>query len=468
VDEDGTVSVVGVGTADIKASYLGVSGTVTVVVRTPYEALRLSQEEAVKLSIQDDKLAVQAYVVKGASSKEDVSAAAQWTSSNLVVATVGVEGGTVYVTPKSVGTTTIKATYKGLSRSFDVTVYPTVTSLKIDEDSLDAFVDETGDFPQVTGEALSGETIDITDSVTWTSSDESVVSVEDGKWKANTTGSATLTASLKSGDETLEATFVLNVNKKVHMLIADSSSVSIITGKEVDYPTVHVVYENGDEEDLTDKIEWSSSSPNVLVKDATHTWKGLVASKATMTGTYLNATVKVQAVVEDEYISYTIDPASIALTIKKSKSIKVTGKTKAGKKASLSSRIEWTPSDETLVSVNGASVKALAEGSGTLTATFQGKTLSVPFTVTAKLTKLSASSPKLELAPGASAAVKITALYENGKTVDATAGAVWTAASSKVATVSSSGVIKAVAKGSTTIKATYEGKTVTIRVKVTP
>ncbi|MBB6732474.1 Ig-like domain-containing protein [Cohnella zeiphila] len=466
VDEEGSVSFVGVGTADITATYLGVSGKVTVVVRTPSEALRLSQEKTLKLSLQDDKFAVKANAVKDASSSEDVSLKAQWTSSDLVVATVGIENGTVYVTPKSAGTTTIKAEYKGLSRSFTLIVYPTVTSLKIDKDSLDAFVDETGAFPSVTGEALSGDTVDLTDSVTWTSSDDSIVSIEDGQWKAVKTGAATLKATLKSGDDTLTASFDLQVNKKVHMLLADTDSVSIITGQEVAYPTIHVVYEDGDEEDLTDKIEWTSGSANVLVKDSTHTWKGLVASKATLTGTYLNATVKVNAVVEDEYIVYTIDPASIDLTIKKTKSIKVTGKTKAGKKVSLGSRIEWTSSDESVLTVNGASVKSLAEGSGKLTATFQGKTLTVPFTVKAKLTKLSASNPSLELAPGASAAVKITALYENGKTVDVTSAALWTATSTKVATVSG-GVIKAVAKGSTTLKATFDGKTVTVRVKVT-
>jgi hypothetical protein len=416
--------------------------------------------------LQDGKLDIDAYVVKDVSSREEVSTATEWTSSDLVVATVDIEGGNVYITPKSAGTTTIKATYKGLTRSLAVTVYPTVTTLKIEKESLDTFVDETGAFPTVTGEALSGDTIDISDGVTWTTSDDSVVSIEDGKWKALQTGSATMTASLKSGDTTLTATFAIQVNKKVHMLIAEEGNVSIIAGQEVGYPTIHVVYEDGEEEDLTDKIEWTSSTPNVLVKDSTHTWKGLIASKATLTGTYLNATAKVQAVVEDEYVVYVIDPTSIDLTLKRTKSIRVTGKTKAGKKVSLGSRIEWTSPDESVITVDGARVKALAEGSGKLTATFQGKTLTVPFTVKARLTKLSASSSSLELAPGASASVKITALYENGKTVDATKDAVWTATSSKVATVSG-GVIKAVAKGSTTFRASYDGRTITVRVRVT-
>ncbi|WP_051318414.1 Ig-like domain-containing protein [Cohnella thermotolerans] len=472
VDEDGLVSFVGVGTADITAAYLGASKSVTVVVRTPYEALRTTPDKTLKLSVQGGKTEVKAYVLKDAATQETVTTAATWTSSDLVVATVSVEGDKAYIVPKSAGTTTVKASYKGLTREIKVTVYPTVTSIKLAKTSVDTYVDETGSFPAVSGEALSGDTVDLSDSVTWSYADATnndVVSIEDGGWKALKTGSvklqATLANAVDANGNPLSVIFTVNVNKKVHLLIADTDSVSIITGQEVDYPTIHAVYEDGTEADLTNQISWESSSVNVFVNETTSKWKGLVAAKATMTGTYLNAKVKVQAVVEDEYIAYTIDPSSIELTLKKSKTIKVTGKTKNGKKVSLGSRIEWTSSDESLLTVNGASVKAVAEGTGKLTATFQGKTLSVPFTVKAKLTKLTASSSSLQLSPGTSATVKITALYENGKTVDVTSAAVWTASGTKVASVSK-GVVTAIAKGSTTVKATYEGKTFTVRIKV--
>ncbi|MGG1314408.1 Ig-like domain-containing protein [Cohnella laeviribosi] len=465
VDENGVVTVVGAGTAEIKATYLGVSATITFVVRTPYEALRITPEKNLKIPLQGGPKEISAYVLNGLDSKTDVTAEAAWTSSNLMTATVDISGGKAYVTPKSAGTTTITASYKGLTRTLNVTVYPTITELTIGKERIDTYADETGTLPSVSGTALSGDTIDISDAVTWTSSDDSVVSVKDGKWTARATGTATLTATIRngSGDE-LSGTVEVVVNKKVHLLLPETDSLSLIIGKETPFPAITAVYDNGDEEVVTDKVKWTSSSVNLLVKDGT--WKGLAPAKATLTGTYLNATVKISVTVEEEFVSFTIDPASIDLTLKKSKSIKVTGKTKSGKKVSIASRIEWTPSDESLVSVNGTSVKGLAEGSGKITGSIQGKTLSIPFTVKAKLTKLTASNSPLTLAPGASATVKLTAVYENGKTADVTSLAAWTASSSKVATVSSSGVVTAVAKGSTTIKAQFDGKTVTIRVKV--
>ncbi|MBN2980293.1 MULTISPECIES: Ig-like domain-containing protein [Cohnella] len=465
VDEDGAVTPVGVGTAEIKATYLGVTGTITFVVRTPYEALRITPEKTLKISLQGGPKEISAYVLNNLETKTDVTTAVTWTSSNLVTATVDIAGGKAYVTPKSAGTTTITASYKGLTKTLNVTVYPTITELTIDEETIDTYADESGTLPSVGGKTLADETIDISDAVTWTSSNDSVVEIEDGKWKALKTGTATLTATLTNGGgDVLSGSFEVVVNEKVHLLIPSTESMSMIIGTEVAYPEVTVVYENGNEETITDKVKWTSSSVNLLVKETT--WKGLAAAKATLTGTYLNATVKMTVTVEEEFVSFTIDPTSIELTLKKTKNIKVTGKTKSGKKVSIASRIEWASSDETVATVDGARVKAIAEGSGKITGSIQGKTLTIPFKVTAKLTKITASNGPLTLKPGTTGSVKLTALYENGKTVDVTSLATWTATSTKVATVNASGVVTGVAKGSTTVKAKYDGKTVTIRVKV--
>ena len=106
----------------------------------------------------------------------------------------------------------------------------------------------------------------------------------------------------------------------------------------------------------------------------------------------------------------------------------------------------------------------MKEGSGKLTAVIQGKTLEVPFTVTAKLTKLTASDKSIkQVAIGTVETVKLTADFENGKSVDVSAEAKWTTSNARVATVTN-GVIKFVGKGSASIKATYGGKTVSVSV----
>ncbi|MNN83291.1 Bacterial Ig-like domain (group 2) [compost metagenome] len=82
-----------------------------------------------------------------------------------------------------------------------------------------------------------------------------------------------------------------------------------------------------------------------------------------------------------------------------------------------------------------------------------------------KLTSLTVNEKTLTLAPGASKALVLTAAYDTGKTSSVAGSAVWTSSKTSVATVTD-GKIVAVAKGSTSIKAKFGGKTVTIRVTV--
>jgi hypothetical protein len=153
------------------------------------------------------------------------------------------------------------------------------------------------------------------------------------------------------------------------------------------------------------------------------------------------------------------------VTLNRSQSIKVTGTTKSGKKVTLGSRIDWKSSNEELVSINGSSAKGLAEGSGKLTATVQGKTLEIPFVVTAKLTKLTASDTSFKSAIGDQISISVTANYENGKTASVASQAAWTTSKASVATVID-GRISVVGKGSASIKGLFGGKYVTIRISV--
>jgi len=465
VSEDGKVTAVAPGTATITASYLGVSATATVAVRTPFEAIVFAPATAQHLSMSDGAVTITAKAINGADTDIKLEGA-QWESTNLNVISVSGSGATATVTPRGKGTATVKLTYKSAVKELSVTVYPTVSKIELAKDKLDVYVDDSGDLPQVKGTALDETTTDVSKLAKWTSSDSTVVSIDaDGKWNALKTGKATLTATVSNGaGATQTATLQITVTKKVLTLLPESDNISLIIGQTVSLPKVTAVYEDGEESgDISTDIEWKSASTSLLVKDAS--LKGLLAVKTTLTGTYLNKTVKLNVTVEEEYTSYTIEPSALSLTLNKSQSVKVTGKTKSGKLINLSSRLSWTSADESIVTVKGSSAKSLAEGTTKLTATYQGKTLTVPVTVKAKLTKLTVSDSSLDLAVGASDSVKVIAVYENGRTLDVTAFSAWTASSTKVASVSA-GVIKAVGKGSVTIKAAYGGKTVNVRVKV--
>ncbi|TJY42775.1 hypothetical protein E5161_08000 [Cohnella pontilimi] len=463
--DKGVLTTVGAGSAVVTAKRYGVSDAVTVYVRTPYEAIKLTSARTLSFTLYGAPIQVNATVAKGTEAPIDVSTTAVWQVADPMIAVVDVSSSGVFVKPKSVGSTKVTVTYKGLSKDLAVTVYPSITTVDIPTDRLNLFEGETVTLPIVKGTNIAGDTLDISKLVVWKSSDESIVSMADGKLKAIKTGTVTLTAEVENEPNQPKKadTIQVEVHKNVLALIPDNDYVSIVTGSETDLPKVKLTYTDGDEADISDKIEWKSSSANLLIKAGK--MKGLLPGAMTLTGTYLKKTVTVKVQVEEKFVSFDIVPRSIALTLNRSQPIKVTATTVSGKKVNLSSRIDWTASAGNKVQVKGASVKGLAEGSGKLTATVQGKILEIPFTVTAKLVKLKSSDSSLSLKAGETDTVKIEAVYENGKTIDVTKTAVWTSNNRKVATAEG-GVVKAAGKGSASIKAEYQGKAITIRITV--
>lgn len=455
--DKGVVTAVGAGKTTITVSHLGVSATISVVVRTPYQSIRLSPEKEFHMQLQDDDLQIKAEVLTNSNTKQDITSEGQWTSSDVSVALVSQQG---KVSAKGVGTAKITVSHKGISRSIDVTVYPSIKKLKAEKTTIDAFKGITGDLPKVTATTFDGSTVDVSRLVKWSNEDDEIATLDGSKWKAEALGETTLTASA----EGLEVDIKLIVHLKPVKLIAEAKDVSIITGKSSDLPQVTVIYEDGEEADISESIEWKTTSDNLLLLEKS--MKGLEASTAMLTGTYLTKTVSVRVKIEEEIVKFDIEPSVIELNPGRSKSIKIYGYYKDGKKVSLGSKINWTVANLNIATVRGSSsVKAVDVGATKVTGSYQGKAVEIPIVVTPKLKSLQLSAKSTQLAVGATYSVTIQAVYFTGSPVDATAGAVWTSSRTGVATVKD-GTITAVAKGTSVIKATFGGKSATFRVTV--
>ncbi|MGO4370719.1 Ig domain-containing protein, partial [Paenibacillus sp. MCAF20] len=453
--DKGSITPVGAGKTTITVSYLGVTTSIEVVVRAAYQSIKLTPEKEYHMFLQDPKLSIKAEVLTNQNETDDATQDATWTSSNVIVATV--EYGVV--TPKGVGTTKITASHKGVSRSIEVTVYASINAVKTESKEIDGFVSDSAELPKVTATIFDGTETDVTKLVKWTSSDEEIATIKDGKWTAVAIGEAVLTGTVQG----YKVEAKLTVHVKPLKLIASTKEMSVIIGKETALPSVTVVNEDGEEEDVTKSIKWKTTSDNIVLK--AETVKGLEASTVSLTGTYLNKTITVKVRIEEEIVKLVVEPTSLALNPGRSKSIKVTGYYKDGKKISLGSKMNWEVNPDTIASVNGSSVKAIAVGSGKVSGSYQGKKVEIALVVTPKLKSLSVSSKTVSLSPGAAFAITLTANYTTGSPVNATASAIWTSSKPSVATVND-GKITAVSKGTSTIKASFGGKTITIRVSV--
>ncbi|GFN32682.1 Ig-like domain-containing protein [Paenibacillus xylaniclasticus] len=456
--DKGVIKAVGSGTTTITASYMGVTDTVTVAVRQGAQDLKITPGADLNLQLHDQPVTLTAQALSNNNTVIEVTDTAEWSSSNILVATVS--GGVV--TPKGLGTTTIKVTYKGASRSIKVTVLPSVSTMTISESDkkVETYTGQTGTLPQVQATSFGGDAISISSLLTWQSSNSSVVSISNGKWKAEAAGTAELSASVNG----LKVSVSVTVNEKPLLLTAAVDNLSMIIGKEYSFPTVTVVNENGTEMDVTDKVTWKSSAANLLVQ--AKGLKGLAAANATLTGTYLNKMVKVNVSIEEEAVKLVVDPKTLTLNPKQSKSLKVTATYKSGKTAVVSTKVNWSISDETVAEFSSKNtIRAVKQGTAVITGTYQDKSVTISLSVVPKLKSLVLSDSKLNLAIGASHTVVLKAFYNDGTMTIQTNAAEWTSSNTKVAEIVD-GVIVAKAKGTTSIKAKFGGKTATVRVTV--
>ncbi|CAH8718328.1 Ig-like domain-containing protein [Paenibacillus thiaminolyticus] len=462
--KDGSVKPIGVGTATITATYLGATKSVSVVVRPSYQAMRISPDKKQTMLLGDAPLQVQTFVLNSGDTQEEVTHLAEWTSSNVMAVTV--EQGQVYA--KAAGTATVTAKYKGLSKSVEVNVIPAIEKLTWPEEDkdkdkdgirkMDIYMEESQSLPKVSAVTLGGDTVDVSDLAVWTSSNTGVISIKDEKMKAESRGTATLTANVRGHEISMEVT----VKRKALILQSNTSEMTIVTGREQAVPDVTVIYMNGDEENVTSEVKWESSSPNLLVVNGK--LKGLVASKVTLNGTYGNVKISVKVTIEEEVVRFEIEPDQLTLNVKKSQSIKVTGYYKNGKKISLGSKVDWKSDNEKIATVKGSSVKGVAIGSTVLNGEFQGQKLEVPVKVTPKLTKLIAEPGSLKLTAGQKANWKVKAIYDTGEVVDVTSSVTFVPSNTKVKV--ERGSVQGVSKGSTSVKLTFEGKSTSLRVSV--
>ena len=176
-----------------------------------------------------------------------------WTTSDETVATVD-DGN---VTAVKAGAATITATdTEGHTATCVVTVENIkAASITISDETLNLIVGETG---ELTAEILPEDAFDKT--VVWTSSDESVATVDDGKVTAVKAGTANITATDSEGHT---ATCVVNVSNIMPESVTLSATTLEITETETAQLTATVL-----PEDAFDKtVIWTSSDETVANVD---------------------------------------------------------------------------------------------------------------------------------------------------------------------------------------------------------
>ncbi len=205
---NGNLNALAAGTSAVTATWGGLtSPPVTVTVTAPLvRSLAVTPASPSLRAGSSQQFIATATMTDG--TLQDITSSAAWSSSSTSVATISNAVGSAGIAnAASVGTSTISATYSGLTGSTTLTVTSaTVVSLSVSPSN--PTISQIGTNAQFTATATysNGATLDVTEQATWTSADPLTISI------SNDPGSRGLaTPTLRLGSTTISASYAFLV-----------------------------------------------------------------------------------------------------------------------------------------------------------------------------------------------------------------------------------------------------------------
>lgn len=442
VDSEGKVEAVGVGNATITATAAGKSDSVKITVNNPLK----------KITVDPATLTLKKGTSKTLSVKYDPAdttdnKAVTWESSDKSVATVDANG---KVTALKDGSATITAKVGKLTATCALTVQEKkLTGISLDKTALELSKGQSSEALKVIYTPA-----DTTDdkTVTWSSADEKIATVKNGVVTAKATGTTKITATV--GTHKAECT--VTVNAKLTGIKVTPDKVTVEKGQKANLNVTYLPADTTDEKAVT----WKSENESVATVDENGVVTAVAGGKTKVIAT-AKANNKITAVCE---VKVPIHTESIALNKTEITDL-LKGKTEKLEVSFIPSNTEdsrevkWTSSaaDIAAVDANGT-VKALKEGTATITATTADGKHTASCTVTVKeihLTdvKLDEMKNPSELFKGEKHQIKIGL-----DPIDTTDNVIYTFASSdeKVVSVDKNGMVTALKNGKATITITVK------------
>ena len=419
--KDGVVTAVGDGEATITAKAGEKEAKSKITVTTPVTSITLDTTKTELTIVKGTKLILTATVLPEDATDPKIT----WSSSNEKVATVK-DG---MITAIADGETTITAKAGEKEARCKVTVGTPVTSITLDKTELPII---KGNTATLTVTVLPEDATDPT--VTWSSSDEKIATVNGGVITAIADGEATITA--KAGEK--EATCKVTVSTPVTSIALDKTELPIIKGNTATLTATVLP------EDATDPtVTWSSSDEKVAtVKDGVVTAVG--DGEATITAKAGEKEASCKILVTTPVTSVTLDNKELSIT----KGMTTTLKATVLPEDATDPTVTWSSSDEEIATVKGGTVTAVAEGKATITAKAGGYSATCEVSVIIPATGISLDQSTLSMY--VEDTVTLTATVTPEGVTDKTQ---WSSSNTEVVTVED-GKVTATGAGTATITAT--------------
>ncbi|MHA7581161.1 Ig-like domain-containing protein [Paenibacillus vandeheii] len=391
-------------------------------------------------------------------STSNITVNASWSSDNTAVATV--YNGTV--TAKGEGQATVIVSYEDKPQSIQVVVTKKVKALTKDKQSIDI---RTGESEQITLTATYSDNSSesVSDIAEWSSSDEKVATVVNGKVTGQSAGTVVITGKVGKQSVTIEVS--VEVVKRID---TDINQVNLLLNKS-DKVLLTATYPDGTTRDVTSLADWSSSNEKIAdVLKGTIT--GYAAGSAVITAKYGTKTVTIDVDV-DRTSNLKIDEQKLFFKLSdtnRSKQLTLTAIYPDSSNSDVTNSAVWTSSNEKVATVYKGQITAIGQGTTTIKAVYSDKTVEITVDVdTARYLDVVDIEDKLAMSLTGTKEKELTvkAEYIDGAKEDVTSKATWTSSNEDIVYVSA-GKLTAYKSGQAMVTVAYGGKTVKITVSV--
>ncbi|NKI31908.1 Ig-like domain-containing protein [Croceivirga thetidis] len=374
-----------------------------------------------------------------------------WSSSDDSVATVDDSGNVTAIAP-GVATITVTTNDGGYQANTTVEVNELIIPVSGVTLNTDSLVLTEGEIASLTATVGPSDASD--KSVIWSSSDDSIATVDDsGNVTAIAPGVATITVTTNDGG------YQANATVEVNELIIPVSGVTLNTDSLVltEGENASLTATIGPSDASDKSIIWSSSDDSVATVDDSGNVTAIAPGVATITvttndgGYQANATVEVNELIIP-VSGVTLNTDSLVLTEGESASLTATvGPSDASDKS-----VIWSSSDDSIATVDDSgNVTAIAPGVATITVTTNDRGYQANATVEVNeliipVSGVTLNTDSLVLTEGENASLTATI----GPSDASDKSVIWSSSDDSVATVDDSGNVTAIAPGVATITVT--------------
>ncbi|MCG6202139.1 ice-binding family protein [Psychromonas antarctica] len=385
----------------------------------------------------------------------DISGSVIWVSANLNIATINASGlATGVATGSSLITASVSTPSVTQSATSTLTVTDaTLSALTITPANSSIANGLTEQFI-ATGTYSDGTSPDVTTSVTWSSGNESIATIdESGLVSGIAIGSSLISASLGEQEATTELIITDAILTSITLTPVNPS---IALGLNQQFAATGI-YSDGTSADITASASWSSADIVFATINDSGLANGVAIGSSLITATFETQSVTSTLTVTDAVLSaIAVTPADPTIAKGLTQQFTATGIYSDSTSVNITDSSVWSSADTLVATVNpGGLASGVAAGQSLITATSGAQSGNSMLTITtATLSSIVVSPINPTIPSGVNKQLAATGTYSDSSVADITGSVTWSSNKPSVATVSNNGLASSLVAGTTSITAT--------------